>query len=149
MVLFLPSLGKLPHFNRLFYNLGNPYYVLQQYEDALKDLSQAIDLAPDYAVPYHYRGQTYTALGQNEQALADYTQAISLDYAKSHYNLAKLYEEQSDSAQAMTHFEQYLALDSQEVLAKEAILFRLTRIPLGGYREAAEEHLADLQAKTN
>jgi tetratricopeptide (TPR) repeat protein len=53
--------------------------LMQRYNEALTDLSRAIELAPGHAWTIAGRGQTYQAIGRHESALADFTRAIELD----------------------------------------------------------------------
>ncbi len=46
---------------------------------ALADLSQAIRLAPKYAVAYRNRGNVHDKLGDTARARADFAQALSLE----------------------------------------------------------------------
>jgi tetratricopeptide (TPR) repeat protein len=48
-------------------------------EEAIEDLTRALELAPDNADAWYHRGLTYTLLGQREQALADYDRACDLN----------------------------------------------------------------------
>jgi tetratricopeptide (TPR) repeat protein len=53
--------------------------ILRKPEVAIKDLNQAIQQNPSYALAYLNRGIVGKILGQNEQALEDYNQAIALE----------------------------------------------------------------------
>lgn len=50
-----------------------------EYEAAIADENQAIELAPADAYAYHVRGTVYGNLNKLEQALADFREAIRLD----------------------------------------------------------------------
>src|SRR5262249_21293867 len=51
---------------------------LGQFDDATRDLSEAIRLAPKWCLPYLHRAQVHHNCGKLEPALADYDQAIEL-----------------------------------------------------------------------
>jgi tetratricopeptide (TPR) repeat protein len=49
-----------------------------QLQDAVRLLTQAIALAPEYPSPYNNRAQVYRLLGEQEKSLADLNRAIEL-----------------------------------------------------------------------
>ena len=55
------------------------YKKLGQYQTAINDYTKAIQLDPDYALAYEWRGNSYRNLGQTANANADKTKACSLD----------------------------------------------------------------------
>jgi tetratricopeptide (TPR) repeat protein len=59
-----------------------------RYEEAVADLSRAIDLAPDYAWAIGSRGEAYQEMGLYEEALADLTRAIDLRPTNDWYRYA-------------------------------------------------------------
>ena len=65
-----------------------------QYDIAITDYTQAIELNPKYAVAYNGRGLAYRAKGDNDRALADYSQAIQLNpkLAVAYNNRANAYQ---------------------------------------------------------
>jgi tetratricopeptide (TPR) repeat protein len=65
---------------------GNTYNRLQQYDKAISDYTQAIQINPKLAIPYHNRGNTYNRLQQYDKAISDYTQAIQISpkYAEAY-----------------------------------------------------------------
>jgi tetratricopeptide (TPR) repeat protein len=69
---------------------GILYGKLSQYEKAVDDFSQAIDLNPAYFMAFNNRGFAYAALGKYQNAIEDYNQAIKLqpDYAMAFHNRA-------------------------------------------------------------
>ena len=62
-----------------YYNKGNAYANLEQYEKAIADYSKAIEIDPKYTLAYINRGLAYANLKQYDKAIADYSQAIKLD----------------------------------------------------------------------
>ena len=62
------------------YNLrGHAYYDLGQYEMAIIDHNQAINLKQDYDYAYYYRALCYIKKGKMEQAILDIQRAIAID----------------------------------------------------------------------
>lgn len=58
---------------------GLAYSEMERYEEALADLSRAIELDPNDADSFAERGMTYRAMGRCDEALADFTHVIELD----------------------------------------------------------------------
>jgi len=63
----------------VYNNRGMAYAHERQYEQAIKDYSQAIKLKPDYAAAYLNRGNTYAKTNQDELARADWQMVKKLD----------------------------------------------------------------------
>ncbi|NER51591.1 MAG: serine protease [Symploca sp. SIO1B1] len=59
-------------------NRGNAYYDLKNYQKALSDYSNAIELDPNFAAAYETRGQAYCQIGDEQTALRDFQQAAEL-----------------------------------------------------------------------
>jgi tetratricopeptide (TPR) repeat protein len=57
---------------------GEAYLALSRYDEAIKDLDQALRLNPNLAIAYYKRGQAYFAKGQYDQAIRDYDRAGEL-----------------------------------------------------------------------
>jgi tetratricopeptide (TPR) repeat protein len=60
-------------------NLGMAAYADSNYNEAISYFSQSIQLDPDYARGYYYRGMAYHALGETEQAIADFQKCLTLN----------------------------------------------------------------------
>lgn len=68
----------MPNFVSAYVNRSIAYTHQGDYDHALKDLNEAIRLAPDYSSAYLNRGIVYEHQGNLEQAIADYRQASEL-----------------------------------------------------------------------
>ncbi|CAD8204334.1 unnamed protein product [Paramecium pentaurelia] len=66
---------------------------LKQYEDAIKNFSDAIKIDPKLAAVYNKRGNVYNLLKKYPEAIQDYSSAIEIDpqYAKAYYNRGNAY----------------------------------------------------------
>lgn len=84
----------------------------QDYEQALKDYSEAIQANSHLAVAYLERGSVYRAVNRFEDALADFAQAIRLDQNDwaGYYDRGQLYLSVDQFDQAATDFNQASAI---------------------------------------
>jgi tetratricopeptide (TPR) repeat protein len=76
-----------------FYNMGNAYADLGQYQEASEAYQQAIKLNPELSKPHNNLGLAYAALDRVADAAAEFSQAVQLraDYAEAHFNLGVAY----------------------------------------------------------
>ena len=58
---------------------GEVYRMQGQYDNAIRDLTEAIRLDPYYSFAYGCRGEAYAQQGKNKQAIQDLEKALSLD----------------------------------------------------------------------
>ena len=72
-----------------YYNLGNVYADLGDYENAIQSYKLAIKFDPSLSKPHNNLGLAYAALGKLSEAANEFSQAVRLkpDYAEAHYNL--------------------------------------------------------------
>ena len=95
-----------------FNNRGIGYAKLGEYERAVKDYDQAIEINPDSESYFYNRAIAYNQLGQNERAIADYDEALRLmpgSFAIL-YNRAELHQILGNDQQAIDDFGAFLAL---------------------------------------
>lgn len=59
-------------------NRGNGYKAIGEYDRAIQDFTQAIQLNPEYALAFYNRANAYDSIGEYERAIQDYNQAIRL-----------------------------------------------------------------------
>jgi tetratricopeptide (TPR) repeat protein len=62
-----------------WFERGNAYVQMGNYEDAAKDFTQAITSDPNFADAYYSRGLVLGRLGKHEEAINDFTQTILLN----------------------------------------------------------------------
>ena len=77
---FTKALQISPQSDRVLLQRGSTYYELEQFEDAVKDLTQILSL-PDVdpsmlEAVYHWRGSAFYRLGNQKNALADFNQVM-------------------------------------------------------------------------
>lgn len=76
-----------------YYNMGNAYADLGEYQNATDSYKQGIKLDPTLSKPHNNLGLAYAALGRPAEAKAALAEAVRLkpDYAEAHYNLGVAY----------------------------------------------------------
>jgi len=81
------SLSATPTSAQDFFNRGRDKYDKSDYEGAIKDYDQVIQLDPNYVNVHYNRGLAKYALRDNQGAIADYNQAIKLNpnYTDAYY----------------------------------------------------------------
>jgi tetratricopeptide (TPR) repeat protein len=85
-------------------------------ENAIEDLSQAIELDPKLASAYSYRAEAYRFMGMTKEALRDSTVAInlggdSLSIASAHAIRAKIYAQRGQHELAEAEFRKAMELN--------------------------------------
>jgi tetratricopeptide (TPR) repeat protein len=91
---------------------GDEYSIIKDYDHAIADYSQAIQLKPGYAEAYNNRGYAYYWNYESTKAIADYSQAIKLrpDYAYAYNNRGAAYMMSGDSETAIRDFDRAIEL---------------------------------------
>ena len=89
------------------------YLENHELEKALDECELAIQMNPDYAIAYNYRGEIYDEMGQPENAIVNYQKAIQLDSelqdAWENLLIAELeLEEEFEESTAKQHLDQAL-----------------------------------------
>lgn len=84
------------------YIQGTDKFQKRDYQGAIADLNQAIDLNPNNASAYNSRGNAYFKLREYPNAIAQYDQAIALnpDYAEAYFNRGLAHKLMGNDAQA-------------------------------------------------
>ncbi|MDE5084883.1 MAG: tetratricopeptide repeat protein, partial [Trichodesmium sp. St18_bin1] len=92
---------------------GNKHLDREEFEQAIADYSQAIQLNPKYAYGYYGRGNVYCDQGKYDLALADYNQAIQLNpkFAKAYNARGIVYNDQGKSDLALADYNQAIQLN--------------------------------------
>jgi tetratricopeptide (TPR) repeat protein len=63
-----------------WFKIGKASLDSESYKDAVTAFDRAIDMNPQYAEAYYYRGLAYGSRGNDEQAVNDIKIAARLDY---------------------------------------------------------------------
>ncbi len=88
---FIQILKTPPQKAEDYYQRGNAFKYLADYQSAVQDYTQVILLNPNFAQAYYQRGVAYCGLN-DKNAVKDFTQAIKLkpDYAEAYYELGRV-----------------------------------------------------------
>ena len=102
-----------------FFERGLEKQDKEDYQGAIADYGQAIQLKPDYAVAYYNRGVTRRKLGDHKGAIADYNQAIKIkpDYALAYNNRGIARSDLGDYKGAIADYDQAIKLKPDYALA--------------------------------
>jgi predicted O-linked N-acetylglucosamine transferase (SPINDLY family) len=94
-------------------NLGNAYYLLKNFEQAIASYDIAIALKPDFADAYYNRGTAMRGLGQNEAAIEYFDRAIALNpsYVQAYNNRGNALRDLGRLAEAITSYEKALVIN--------------------------------------
>ena len=104
------DLGKLSLRTQIMflYNRGTAYLEKGEYDLAIRDYDQAIQLKPDYAFALNNRGEAYINKGEFDRAIRDFDQAIQFkpDYAFALNNRGGAYLIKGEFDRAIRDFDQ-------------------------------------------
>ena len=97
-------------------NLGNNYYGIGDYQEAIKDFDRAIELDPKLAGAYWGRGKTYHELGDYQEAIKDFDRAIELNpkLGGAYWSRGKTYQKLGNQQQAKEDFKTAAKLPDEE-----------------------------------
>ncbi|MEH2160263.1 MAG: tetratricopeptide repeat protein [Nostoc sp.] len=101
------------------YQEGVNKYKAGNYEGAVEDLNQVIELDPKNALAYNKRGDAYYRLGDYEQAQADSSQAIVLnpEDGNAYFDRGFAFSELGKYKEAIADYTQAIKLNSQDAYA--------------------------------
>ena len=106
-----------------FDNRGVAYRLKGEYDRALQDYQQALQLNPSNANAYNNRGIIYRIKGEYGRAIADYDEAIWLrkgDFPAAYYNRALAYADKGVFEQSLRDFDVVMRFDPKNALAMYA-----------------------------
>ena len=92
-----------------YYNKGNAQFQYQNYEEAIRLLTRAIAIKPDYADAYIMRGDANYFLKQFDKAILDYMEDDKYKKGRSGYNMACAYAQLGKKDEAFKALESHLA----------------------------------------
>jgi tetratricopeptide (TPR) repeat protein len=97
-------------------NLGFVYYKMGEYDKAIKNYQEAIDIAPKFPMAFHGLGLVYMAMGRHAEALEALESAVDKAPKEGpiYMDLGKAYQQSGESNKA------YDAFNKAAELAKDA-----------------------------
>lgn len=109
-----------PHF--VYYNLGQAYFILTEYEKSRVNYSEAVKISPTYSLAYHGLGLTWKALGNFQEAAEALKKAIEYapKFAQAHYDLGEVLLDLKQSSLAVLAFQEVISLVPDSELGKKA-----------------------------
>ena len=92
------------------------YWRKGEFDNAITDYTEAVELDPEYAEVYNYRGFAYLNNGDIDKAIADYTKAIGIDQelTEAHKDRAAAYLGNSDFDEAIKDYTKAIQLDPDD-----------------------------------
>lgn len=113
------TLRYAPQSSRVYYNLGNEYRRIGDYEKAILAYNKATKINPRDADVYYNLGMTYSDLGENEKAIEQYKATIEINpsYDKAYYNIGNLYYQLGDVEQALEYYKKVIKINPLHVKA--------------------------------
>jgi tetratricopeptide (TPR) repeat protein len=105
---------SLAHFTR-----GDAHFDLQNYERAVADYDEAVQLNPEFAAAYRNRGEAYLRLGQFDRAVADQTRAVHLDPsdATAYYGRGNAHYLTGENDLAIADYDEAIRIDPSYAFA--------------------------------
>jgi len=73
------AVSKAENNARAYYNRGNAWFMEGDFDRAISEYTNAIELNPRFADAYYNRGNAYRIKGQYDKAISDFAKAIELD----------------------------------------------------------------------
>jgi tetratricopeptide (TPR) repeat protein len=128
---------------------GIEYYIIEEYDEAVKNLRRAIRLRPKYAEALFYLGNTHYSKGEYKRAINDYTKAIKLNPKDAMVlnNCGCAYVSILDYNRAMKIYNKALKI---EPYYPQAIRNRgLLHYDMGSYDKAIADYNMSFEAKMN
>ena len=99
---------------------GSKYFEKGQWNKAIAEYNEAIELDPKYADAYFNRGNAYFNKGQYDQAIADYTEAIEINprLAEAYANRGLAYAQgKGQFDQAISDFNKAIGINPRYAIA--------------------------------
>ncbi len=106
-----------------WFNLGNAYYKVGRFQEAIKYFARALELKPDYDLAVINMANAYRKLGRDDAALTGYERYLSIDpkNANVRYQVGEIYMDRGDIEKAEENFTAALDLDERVAAAHNAL----------------------------
>jgi len=105
-----------------YYNLGQAYLALQEYEKARANYSESLKLSPQYSLSYYGLGLTWKAVQNWEQAAEAFKKTIEYAprFAPGHYELGEALVLLNEKSLARLAFQEVIQLAPDSEQARKA-----------------------------
>ena len=111
-----------------FFNDGNKYYNLKDYEKAIDFYKMSIDSNENTACSYYNSGVCYIKLKNFDKAIEMIRRALSMQQeSKYYFNLAYCYAMKEEVKKALIYFNMAWSLDSSDTDCEKAIKLILAK----------------------
>ena len=119
-----------------YYNRGNAYCDLGNYNDGIADFSKAIRIDPNYTNAYYNRGNTYNKLGIYNEAIADFSRVVRIkpDAAYVYFSRGNVYMQVGNYNDAIADYSRVIRIepDNAEAYHNRGLAY----YDLGNYNDA-------------
>lgn len=98
--------AEIYHPGLVSYRVGSYFLAAEDYEKAIAEFTETIQLLPTFSYAYAARGDSYAAMEQYDLAIADYDQALALvpDFASAYYTRGLAHTALGNAEQAILDF---------------------------------------------
>jgi arylsulfatase A-like enzyme/Tfp pilus assembly protein PilF len=106
-----------------WFNLGNAFYKVGRFQEAIGYFAHALQLKPDYDLAVINMANAYRKMGKDDAALAGYERYLSIDpkNAQVRYQVGEIYLDRGEDARAEENFKTALAIDPRTASARNAL----------------------------
>jgi len=130
----LGSKAKLPKYvvSIIYLHRGMAHFATSNYEQALKDFSQASELNPENCRSFYYRGMTQQMLQNYHEALNDFNRCLELNpyQFEAFYSRAQVYFQLGNYVKSLRDCEQALNIEPKSRQAKKLRELVMSSMPL-------------------
>ncbi len=139
---------KFPDNDMAFLKLGELYYLVKQYQEAINYINKSLRLDETQASAYHLKGNVYLEIGDTTKAISSFQTAIEQDnaYVDAFYDLGRLYGLKKDPL-ALEYYANTLKINPshEQALYARAKFFQ----DLGKYDDAIREYKSAISRIAN
>ena len=106
-----------------WFKLGNAYFRVGRFKEAIEYYGRALQLKPDYDLAVINIAQAYRQMGDDEAALAGFEHYLRLDAKDPYvrYQMGEIYLDRGETSRAEQVFNEALATDPRVAQAKNAL----------------------------
>lgn len=98
------------------YNLGNALCKRDDFESAVEVYTRSLELDPNQQPAYYNLGNAHYMLERYAESVDAYKKAIEIkESSESHFNIAVALSDMGNLEEAVTHFQEAIKLDSNNV----------------------------------